>query len=119
MVAPLSGKTFSVVLLLLGIFMARLGSVFGENRIANALISVTWSLSVDMNVPLIWSDMIWAMGVFMGAFSFGGFGRVHNFFARVSPLSLLFKFIEVSISSLDGLFSLSFWYFWGVMKVEW
>ena len=69
MAALLLGNTFSVVLQLLEIFAARLGSSFGENGTTDAFISVTWLPSVDTNVLFIWSNMIWTMSVFMGASS--------------------------------------------------
>ena len=68
-VASLSWKTFSVVLQLLGIFIAHLGSSFGENGITDAPISVTQLPSVDMNEALIWLNVIWVMRVYMGASS--------------------------------------------------
>ena len=66
-------------------FIACLGSGFGENGITDASISVTWLPLVDMNVPTVWSNVMWAMRVFMGASSFSKLfttARQRSVFAR-------------------------------------
>ena len=67
MLAPLSVKIVILVLRPLGISLACLGSGFVENSIIYASISLIWLVSLDVYVPVVWLNVMWALSVSIAA----------------------------------------------------